>query len=157
MKKTKVLRGASQRYLNALWHLYSKAEPVHNMNKVSSYFQIASTFGTIATKYNYVKKIDGQYVYAKYDAPTMHDAKFILNKIRILKKEQEAERYNTRHGNQLNLKYAQCTEVNPDIKSLPQPVVKKIAKKKKEPNVWMYIAVISMFTTLVTMALVLLR
>ena len=41
--------------------------------------------------------------------------------------------------------------------SLPHPVVKKIVKKKKEPNVWMYIAVISMFTTLVTMALVLLR
>lgn len=157
MRTKTVRKDAAQRYLNALWHLYSKSEVITSMGNFCDYHNISHNVGTLLKQYNYIKKIDGQYVYAKYDAPTMHDAKFILNKIRILKKEQEAERYNTRHGNQLNLKYAQCTEVNPDIKSLPQPVVKQIVKKKKEPNVWMYIAVISMFTTLVTMALMLLR
>jgi len=138
MKKTKVLRGASQRYLNALWHLYSKAEPIHNMNDVSIHHKISKTFGKILKENNYVRKQNGIYVYLKPDAPTIHDAKFILKKVRE----------NT------NLQLMKSFS-NP--KSLPQPVVKKIVKKEKEPNVWMYLAVISMFTTLVTMALMLLR
>ena len=138
MKKTKVLRGAAQRYLNALWHLYSKAEPIHNMNSVSIHHKISKNFCKILKAHNYVRKENGLYVYLKADAPTIHDAKFILKK---------------------------CTEQNSlrgiksfsKPKSLPQPVVKKRVKIEKKPNVWMYIAVISMFTTLVTMALVLLR
>ena len=138
MKKTKVIRGASQRYLNALWHLYSKAEPIHNINSVCVHHKISKNFGKILKAHNYVRKENGLYIYLKADAPTMYDAKFILKK---------------------------CTEQNSlrgikslsNPKSLPQPVVKKIVKKEKEPNVWMYLAVISMFTTLVTMALMLLR
>lgn len=138
MKKTKVIRGASQRYLNALWHLYSKAEPIHNMNDVSTHHKISKNFNKILKAHNYVRKENGLYIYLKADPPTMYDAKFILKK---------------------------CTEQNSlramksfsKPKSLPQPVVKKRVKIEKQPNVWMYIAVISMFTTLVTIALVLLR
>jgi hypothetical protein len=132
MKKTKVIRGASQRYLNALWHLYSKAEPIHNMNSVSVHHKISKNFCKILKAHNYVRKENGLYVYLKADAPTIHDAKFILKK---------------------------CTEQNylRGIKSLPKPEVKKRVKIEKQPNVWMYIAVISMFTTLITMALLLLR
>jgi hypothetical protein len=79
-----------------------------------------------------VRKQNGLYVYLKPDAPTIHDAKFILKKVR------------------------ENSHLQP-IKSLPQPMVKKRVKIEKQPNVWMYIAVISMFTTLITMALLLLR
>lgn len=133
MKKTKVRKNATERYLNALWHLYSKSDIVTSMSNFCNYHNINHNVGTLLKQHKYIEKIDGQYVYAKYDAPTIHDAKFLLKKLseaRFLSKPKE---------------------------SLPQPVVKKIVKKKKEPNVWMYIVVISMFTTLVTMALVLLR
>ncbi|NBP71151.1 MAG: hypothetical protein EBR30_30750 [Cytophagia bacterium] len=132
MKKTKVIRGAAQRYLNALWHLYSKAEPINNMNDVSIHHKISKSFGKILKENNYVRKQNGLYVYLKPDAPTIHDAKFILKKVR------------------------ENSHLQP-IKSLPQPMVKKRVKIEKQPNVWMYIAVISMFTTLITMALLLLR
>lgn len=138
MKKTKVVRGAAQRYLNALWHLYSKAEPIHNMNDVSSHHKISKNFGKILKENNYVRKQNGFYVYLKPDAPTIYDAKFILKKIK---------------------ENIQMTVINPSLKpkSLPQAEVKKRVKIEKQVNVWMYIAVISMFTTLITMALVLLR
>ena len=133
MKTKERRKDAAQRYLNALWHLYSKSDIITTMNKFCAYHNIDHNAGTILKEYKYVQKIDGQYVYAKYDAPTIHDAKFLLKKI------------------------AEARSVSKAKESLPKPMVKKIVKKKKEPNVWMYIAVISMFTTLVTMALVLLR
>jgi len=133
MRTKTVRKDAAQRYLNALWHLYSKSQVITSMRNFCDYHNINHNVGTLLKQYNYIRKIDGQYVYLKHDAPTIHDAKFLLNKIAVA---------------QADVKVKQ---------SLPQPVVKKIVKKEKEPNVWMYLAVISMFTTLVTMALMLLR
>ena len=133
MRTKKVRKDAAQRYLNALWHLYSKSEIITSMQNFSKHHQISTNFGRVLRQHNYLKKVNGQYVYTRFDAPTIHDAKFILKQMILLNEDVKA------------------------TQSLPQPVVKKIVKKEKEPNVWMYLAVISMFTTLVTMALMLLR
>lgn len=157
MRTRQIRKGAVHRYLNALKYLHSNVESIYNMAEITRRFNIASTFGRMTREYNYVKKINGVYVYLKPDAPTLQDAHFILIKINAWKRELAQMNYKAEQGNQLNLEYIPRTEVKHDIKSLPKPVVKKRVKIEKQPNVWMYIAVISMFTTLVTIALVLFR
>jgi hypothetical protein len=112
------------------------------MEKFSIHHKISKNFGLILKELNYVQKVNAQYFYMRNDAPTLKDAKLILRRIAD---KQAIDK--------------QILNVSQPIvlKAPAQPVVKKIVKKEKEPNVWMYLAVISMFTTLVTMALMLLR
>lgn len=135
MKTKRIRKDAAQRYLNALWHLYSKAEPISNLHKVETHHKISHRFGEVLKKYNYVQKIHGQYVYIPHDAPTIKDAKFILRKM----SESQAE-------------YKQT------VKPL-QPIVRKAPAQpiENKTNFWKYVAVGSWCITILTVVLYLLK
>lgn len=135
MKTKRISKDAAQRYLNALWHLYSKAEPIYNMNKVSVHHKISKTFALIIKELNYVQKVNGQYFYMRNDAPTLKDAKLILRRIA----EKQA------HDKQ--------------IFNVSQPIVRKAPAQPVEnkTNVWKYVAVGSWCITILTVVLYLLK
>lgn len=111
--------------------------------------KISGAFCATAKRLGYINE-DLQYI--KGHIPTIKDAEIILNHIAINTRKYNSQRkYNRQKSKPTTVVHEHHQQ------SLPQPVVKKTVKKEKEPNVWMYIAVISMFTTLVTMALMLLR
>lgn len=105
--------------------------------------KISAGFCVNAKRLGYINE-DFQYI--KGHMPTIKDAEIILNHMASI-----TRKYKPKKSKPTTVVHEHHQQ------SLPQPVVKQIVKKEKEPNVWMYIAVISMFTTLVTIALVLLR
>jgi hypothetical protein len=137
MKTKRVRKGAAQRYLNALWHLYSNTETIESISAFCSYHQISKTAGATLKECGYIKKVGGKYVYFKHDAPTIHDAKFILKQLKSR-----------------NAIVLQSNKSKDAIKPLPTPAP---VQSTVIPNIWFYMAVIAMCTTLVTIALVLLK